>query len=88
MRAKTAAEIVAARPAAERYDRRNQKGAFPWRCGEAAIGNLRGLDVPFDVRMAVYYDAKSNATVFDAEIAGCRTFVTRQGGRFGPSGRK
>jgi len=83
VRAKTAAEIVAARPVESRFDRRNQKGRFPWWCGEAALGNLRGLETPFTVRLATYYDRKSNATVFDVEIAGCRTFITRRGGRFG-----
>ena len=47
-----------------------------------AIENIRGLDKPFDIRFCRYYDAKSNATLFDVEIAGQRTMVTRRAGRW------
>lgn len=78
----TAAEILAARPEKERFVRGNFKGDFAWKCGPAAIGHIRGLDKPFDVRIVQYYDPKSDATIFDAEIAGTRTFITRRAGAF------
>jgi len=81
-RAQTTAEILAARSPGTRYVRLNKKGDLPFRCGPAAIGKIRGLDRPFEVRFVQYYDAKSMATVFDAEIAGTRTLITRRAGRF------
>ena len=45
-----------------------------------AIEHIRGLENTFDIRFCRYYDAKSNATIFDVEIAGQRTMVTRRTG--------
>jgi len=45
---------------------------------------IRGLDRPYKVRLCVYYDRKSNVTLFDAEIAGQRTMICRRPGRFSP----
>ena len=46
------------------------------------IGGVRGLDADYAVKVVVYYDAKSDATIFDAEIAGQRTLICRRAGRF------
>ena len=46
------------------------------------IGGVRGLEGDYEVRVIVYYDAKSHATIFDAEIAGQRTLICRRPGRF------
>ena len=46
------------------------------------IGGVRGLDADYAVRVVVHYDAKSNATIFDAEVAGQRTLICRREGRF------
>jgi hypothetical protein len=54
----------------------------PHHCGSYAIERIRGLDRPYGVRMIVHYDAKSDATVFDAEIAGTRTMLCRREGRY------
>ena len=47
-----------------------------------AIGNIRGLDKPFEVKVENYFDRKSGFTLLDIEIAGQRTMVTRRRGRF------
>ena len=83
-RVKTAAEIVSARPVAERFAKGNLNGDFAFLGGESAIGKIRGLDRSFEVKVVQHYDCKSDATIFDAEIAGTRTFVTRRAGRFCP----
>lgn len=49
---------------------------------DLAIENLRGINGPFTVRICKYFDRKANATVFDAEIAGVRTLVTRRRGAY------
>lgn len=49
-----------------------------------AIGHLRGLDSDYVVKLARYYDKKSDATIFDAEIAGRRTIICRRPGRYEP----
>lgn len=82
VRAKTAAEILAARPEEGRFAKFDLNGDFAWKCGPVAIGKIRGLDRPFAVKLAQYFDVKSNATIFDVEIAGTRTLVTRRAGRF------
>ena len=51
------------------------------------IGGVRGLDADYAVRVVVHYDAKSNATIFDAEVAGQRTLICRREGRFSEEGR-
>ena len=56
----------------------------PGSADEYAIERIRGLDRPYKVRLCVYYDRKSNVTLFDAEIAGQRTMVCRRPGRFSP----
>ena len=54
----------------------------PHHCGSYAIEKIRGLDRPYGIRLLVHYDAKSDATVIDAEIAGTRTMLTRREGRY------
>ena len=54
----------------------------PYTAQNYAIGKIRGLDRPYPVRFSVYYDAKADATLFDAEIAGSRTMIARSAGRF------
>lgn len=46
------------------------------------IGGARGLDADYAVKVVVYYDPKSDATIFDAEIAGQRTLICRRAGRY------
>ncbi len=46
------------------------------------IGGVRGLNVDYEVKVVVHYDPKSNATLFDTEIAGQRTLICRREGRF------
>ena len=46
------------------------------------IGGVRGLDADYAVKIVVYYDPKSDATIFDAEIAGQRTLICRRAGRY------
>lgn len=48
-----------------------------------AVQNLRGLEKPFRVRVAVSFDAKSGCTLLDAEIAGSRAMICQRTGRFG-----
>jgi sucrose-6-phosphate hydrolase SacC (GH32 family) len=78
---KTIAEILGAVPPAERTRRALGKNA-PDHGENFAIGHVLGLDADYVVRLARYYDAKSDATVFDAEIAGRRTMVCRRPGRY------
>ena len=47
-----------------------------------AIGNILGLDKPFEVKVENHFDKKSGFTLLDIEIAGQRTMVTRRHGRF------
>lgn len=47
-----------------------------------AIENVRGLDRPYQVKTVNYFDAKSNVTIVDVEIAGQRTMILRRGGRY------
>ena len=54
----------------------------PHHGGSYAIEHVRGLDRPYGVRLIAHYDAKSDATIFDAEIAGTRTMLTRREGRY------
>ncbi len=53
--------------------------------GAFALGKIRGLDKPFTVKLVQYYDAKSDATIFDVEIAGTQTMITCRAGRFAPA---
>lgn len=46
------------------------------------IGGVRGLDADYEVKVVAYYDAKADATLFDAEVAGQRTLICRREGRF------
>lgn len=50
--------------------------------GDFAIGNIKGLDAPFTVKINNYYDKKSGVTIVDVEIASQRTMVTRRPGRY------
>lgn len=43
---------------------------------------VRGLDADYEVKVVAYYDAKADATLFDAEVAGQRTLICRREGRF------
>lgn len=52
------------------------------------IGGVRGIDADYDVKIIVHYDAKSCATIFDAEIAGGRTLICRRAGRWSPGVEK
>ena len=54
----------------------------PGSADEYAIERIRGLDRPFKIRIAAYYDQKSDVTLFDAEIAGQRTMICKRRGRF------
>ena len=54
----------------------------PHRGENVLIGAVRGLDAAYEVRVIVYYDAKSDATLFDAEIAGGRTLICRRRGKY------
>ncbi len=46
------------------------------------IGGVRGIDRDYEVKIIVHYDAKSRATIFDAEVAGQRTLICRRAGRW------
>ena len=54
----------------------------PYTAENYAIGGLRGLDRPFKVRLCVHYDPKALCTIFDVEIAGCRTMLARRAGKY------
>ena len=54
----------------------------PDEAGDFAIGNIRGLDRPFAVRVVNYFDAKAGISLIDVEIAGQRTMVTRRFGTY------
>ena len=54
----------------------------PDEAGDFAIGNIRGLDRPFDVKVENYFDAKAGISLVDVEIAGQRTMVTRRFGAY------
>ena len=53
-----------------------------WKDGRRLIGGVRGLDADYEVKVVAYYDAKADATLFDAEVAGQRTLICRREGRF------
>ena len=55
----------------------------PDEAGDFAIGNIRGLDTPFTVRIENYFDKKAGISLIDVEIAGQRTMVTRRFGQYG-----
>ena len=46
------------------------------------IGKLPAFNADYAIRIAKYWDAKSGATIFDAEIGGVRTLICRRKGRF------
>lgn len=56
----------------------------PCAARQYAVQNIRGLDAPFAVRVATFFDAKSGCTLFDAEIAGTKAMICRRRGRFFP----
>ncbi len=58
----------------------------PDEAGDFAIGNIRGLDAPFEVKIENWFDRKSGISLIDVEIAGQRTMVTRRFGRYEASG--
>ncbi len=53
-----------------------------WHVGQYAVSRIRGLDKPYTVKIAVCYDAKSDCTLFDADIAGSRAMICRRSGRY------
>jgi hypothetical protein len=55
----------------------------PDEAGDFAIGNIRGIDGPFQIRVENYFDRKAGISLIDIEIAGQRTMVTRRFGRYG-----
>ena len=57
------------------------KAAVEVRGGVVEAG-VRGLDADYEVKVVAYYDAKADATLFDAEVAGQRTLICRREGRF------
>ena len=65
-----------------------EKPEFKGLCHAAnvRIGDIRGIDGAYGVRLIVHYDAKADATIFDAEIAGQRTLICRREGRFSAEG--
>ncbi len=63
-------------------DVENPDFSKPHRGENVLIGAVRGLDSAYTVKVIVYYDAKSDATLFDAEIAGDRTLICRRKGRY------
>ena len=46
------------------------------------IGHLPDLGAGAAVRIVRHYDPKGGATIFDAEIGGCRTLICRRRGRY------
>ena len=54
--------------------------ALPHRCGDFAIAHVRYPEKPFKARVMVYYFAKNDCTIIDAEIAGTRTMITNRKG--------
>ena len=50
--------------------------------GNIKVGGVRGIDKDYRVRLIAHYDAKSDATIFDAEVAGQRTLIVRRAGRY------
>ncbi len=56
----------------------------PGSADEYAIERIRGLEKPYTVKLAAYYDPKADVTLFDAEIAGQRTMICRRPGRYVP----
>lgn len=62
--------------------RLRERNGPPDHAHEYAIERIRGLDRPYEVRLVMYYDAKADATLFDAEIAGQRTMICKRRGRY------
>jgi hypothetical protein len=53
-----------------------REGGNPAHGGDYAIEHLRGVDVPFVVRILLIRDVKLGGTLIDTEIAGQRTMLT------------
>ena len=81
-RQRTLQELVLSLPPKDRVIQKVNRLGPPNSAGSFAIGKIRGLDRPYDVRLVAWYDAKSDATVFDVEIAGQRTMACRRPGRW------
>lgn len=58
------------------------KGKHAYDLRVVSIRNVRGLDSPYRVKVIAWYDERHDVTIFDAEIAGKRTLVTRRFGRY------
>ena len=54
----------------------------PYFADDFVIRNVQGLDRPYVVKVSVWYDERHDVTIFDAEIAGRRTLITRRYGRY------
>ena len=81
-RQRTLRELVLSLPPEDRVIQKVNRLRPPNSAESFAIGKIRGLGRAYDVRLVAWYDAKSDATVFDAEIAGQRTMVCRRPGKW------
>jgi hypothetical protein len=63
-------------------DAKDAKFTNAYEAMNVRIGAVRGLDADYEVKVIAYYDAKSDATLFDAEIAGGRTLICRRPGKY------
>jgi hypothetical protein len=48
------------------------------KAGDFAIDGVRGIDRPYRLRLIVLRDPATGGVILDAEIAGCRTLITRR----------
>lgn len=55
-------------------------GGQPHQAGDYAIGNLRGTDEPFTIRMIIRGEPKLGGSLIDTEIAGQRTMICHRSG--------
>lgn len=74
---KPLALVVKAKAGTAAWDSGKAPGVIH-RAEDFTIRNVRGLDSPYEVKVAVWYDERHDVTIFDAEVAGRRTLVTRR----------
>ncbi len=55
---------------------------LPSKAENFKIGGLRCVGGAYEVKLVVWYDSKSDATIFDAEIGGERTMICRRAGKY------
>lgn len=72
----------AARTAAFRDDAADAKIGAAHLAGNFRITGLPELASAYPVKLVQYWDRKSDATIFDVEIAGVRTMICRRAGKF------